>query len=513
MLSTAIVIFRETVEVALILGIVLAATRGLAGRMKWIWGGFAGGVAGAGIVALFTETISAAAHGVGQEFFNAMILFAAAIVIGWTVLWMHTHAREMAARFKKIGQEVVEGRTPHYTLALIICLAMLREGSETVLFIYGMMLSGQTASSIIMGSAVGVTAGIGVGVALYYGLLKLSTRHMFRVTTWLLVALVAGLTAQAAGFLSAAGHFGNLSETVWDSSWLLADNSILGKTLHSLIGYTAHPTEIQLMFYAATLLTLITLLNVTGRKTHRAPATVAAMLLLALTTFTPRDALAIGTISSPNVHEGEMELEYKGSVTFDDNDAKDDDQDHELEAYYGFTDRFKGSVELKFEKGPHEDLSVKAFELGAYFQFFEAGEYWMDSGIKLAYAHAIHDSDADAVEAKLLLEKQTADFVHRANIKVEKEVGSHSENGVETGIDWVSRYLYDKSFEPGIEVRSNFGNSDDSPSYSEQKHYVGPAAYGEFGHGWKYQSAVLFGVSNAAADVAARWMIEYEFAI
>jgi high-affinity iron transporter len=92
MFSTAIIIFRETIEIAMILSVIFAATRGLAGRMLWIAGGLAAGLACAGLVAAFAETISDSLSGLGQEFFNALILFAAAIVIGSTVVWMRTHA-------------------------------------------------------------------------------------------------------------------------------------------------------------------------------------------------------------------------------------------------------------------------------------------------------------------------------------------------------------------------------------------------------------------------------------
>ncbi len=127
MLSTAIVIFREALEIALIVGIILAATHGLQGRMKWILGGMAAGSAGAGLVACFAQTISAAASGMGQEFFNAMILFTAALFIGWTVLWMRSHGRAMTLHFKQVGHDVMAGKLPFYSLSLIIALAILRE--------------------------------------------------------------------------------------------------------------------------------------------------------------------------------------------------------------------------------------------------------------------------------------------------------------------------------------------------------------------------------------------------
>jgi high-affinity iron transporter len=265
MLSTAIIIFREVLEIAMILGVVLAATRGLRGRLYWIIGGFAAGIAGASIVALFAKTISEAASGMGQEFFNAMILFTAALVIGWTALWMRNHAREMVTHFRAVGKDVIEGKLPGISLSVVIGLALLREGSEIVLFIYGMVLSGQSTSSIILGSTIGIFLGIIAGTLLYLGLIKMSAKHMLTVTGWLLILLVAGLSLQGAGYLSAAGYFDNLSTPLWNTSWLLSDDDIIGKALHSLIGYTAKPTLIQILFYVSTMALLLGLIKLTSK--------------------------------------------------------------------------------------------------------------------------------------------------------------------------------------------------------------------------------------------------------
>ncbi len=273
MLSTAIIIFRETLEIAMILGVVLAATRGLAGRTSWIAFGFAAGVGGAGLVALFTSSISNALSGSGQELFNAAILFAAALMIGCTVLWMHKHAREMAAQLRKVGQEVSAGNMPLYSLSLIIGLSLLREGSEIVMFIYGMMLSGQSGASITGGAALGFALGTVAGVMLYYGLLKIPSRHALKVTSWLLILLVAGLMSQCAGYLQAAGYFEDYSSPVWDSSWLLSEESIAGKTLHSLVGYSAYPTPVQIVFYLFTLALIVGLM-----RHHRAKHAVAPIV-------------------------------------------------------------------------------------------------------------------------------------------------------------------------------------------------------------------------------------------
>jgi len=261
MFATAIIVFREALEIAMILGVVLAATRGLPGRTRWVMGGLIGGLLGAGLVAVFAESISAAMAGMGQEMFNAIILFTAALMIGWTVVWIRTHAREMTLHLRTVGYDVRDGKLPFYSLSLIVGLALLREGSEITLFIYGMLASGQPPSSIITGSLTGLVFGTVAGIMLYYGLIKLSARYMLSVTSWLLMLLVAGLTAQGAGYLSAAGYFSTLSAPVWDSSWLLSDTSLAGQALHSLIGYTAQPTMVELLFYFGALLGLLALMR------------------------------------------------------------------------------------------------------------------------------------------------------------------------------------------------------------------------------------------------------------
>src|ERR1700761_1782251 len=181
MLSAAIVIFREAFEIVLIVGIILAATRNVPQRMKAVGLGFGAGLAGAALVAVFTREISEWAQGMGQEIFSAGILFTAAAFIGWTVLWMKKHSREMKAHFTQVGQDVASGKLPYFSLSLIIALAILREGSEIVLFSYGMLASGMSAMTLAGGAVIGLCGGLAVGVAFYKGLIVFPMKHFFRI--------------------------------------------------------------------------------------------------------------------------------------------------------------------------------------------------------------------------------------------------------------------------------------------------------------------------------------------
>ena len=273
MLPTAIIVFREVLEAALIVGIVMAASRGALRRGLWVSGGIAAGVFGAALVAIFAAAIAAAAEGMGQELFDAAILFAAVGMLGWHNVWMSRHGRELAGNATKLGKEVRSGARPLWALAFAVALAVLREGSEVVLFLYGIALAGQGGPLAMgAGGAIGLALGIAAGTAIYWGLVSIPMRLLFKVTSWLVLLLAAGLASQGAAFLMQADLLPALGSNLWDTSFLLSDQSLAGRVLHTLIGYTAQPAGIQLVFYAATLLLIGGLMRVVGTGEQRGAA-------------------------------------------------------------------------------------------------------------------------------------------------------------------------------------------------------------------------------------------------
>jgi high-affinity iron transporter len=272
MLPTAIIVFREVLEAALIVGIVMAASRGAAGRGRWVSGGIAAGVLGACGVAVFAEVIAAAARGMGQELFDAAVLFAAVGMLGWHNVWMSRHGREMAVHATRLGGAVRCGVRPLWALSFAVALAVLREGSEVVLFLYGIALGGDGGPFAMgAGGLIGLVFGVASGTAIYFGLVSIPMRQLFTVTSWLVLLLAAGLASQGAAFLMQADLLPALGNT-WDTSFLLSDQSLLGKVLHTLIGYTAQPAGIQLVFYAATLLIIGGLMRLAGAGERTPPA-------------------------------------------------------------------------------------------------------------------------------------------------------------------------------------------------------------------------------------------------
>lgn len=275
MLGALIIVFREVIEAGLIIGIVMAATRGVAGRGRWINIGIGAGVLGACVVAMFAGAISQMFEGSGQELFNASVLGIAVAMLMWHNAWMARHGREIAAEMRSIGAAVSEGAKPLTALAIVVGLAVLREGSEVVLFLYGIMASGTAVSSLLLGGVLGIAAGAAFTGLTYVGLLAIPTRYIFSVTSWLIALLAAGMAAQSVQFLNNAGIAEVLGRTVWDTSWILSEGSLLGRLLHTLIGYTERPTELQLVVYIGTLFAMFLLMRL-ARYSPRQPMPAAA---------------------------------------------------------------------------------------------------------------------------------------------------------------------------------------------------------------------------------------------
>ena len=265
MFATLIIVFREMIEAGLVVGIVLAATRHVEHRGWWVISGIVGGVVGACTVAAFASSIANLMEGTGQELFNAAVMTIAVLMLTWHNVWMAREGRHIAMEMKSLGTDVSHGKRSLTALAIVVGIAVLREGSEVVLFLYGIALSGgDSTASMILGGGLGLVLGAAISAMMYFGLLRIPTHRLFAVTSWLIALLAAGMASQATVFLQQAGWVNILSQTIWDTSHILSDGSMLGKALHTLVGYTDRPTGIQMIVYAATLTIIFTLMRLFG---------------------------------------------------------------------------------------------------------------------------------------------------------------------------------------------------------------------------------------------------------
>lgn len=269
MLASLLIVFREVLEAGLIVGIVLAATEGLAGRAVYIAGGIAAGVLGASALAACAGALSGLFQGNGQEVFTATVLIIAVFMLGWHNLWMASHGREIARQMKDFGHDVAAGRKSLPALGVVVAIAVLREGSEVVLFLYGIAASTQSGPvPMIIGGAGGVALGVVLSWMIYRGLVLIPLHRLFTVTGVLIAVLAAGLAGQAAAILAEANYIPAWGWQLWDTSWIISSGSLLGRALQALVGYSDRPLGIQL---AAWLATLIILLTARRLLDHRPP--------------------------------------------------------------------------------------------------------------------------------------------------------------------------------------------------------------------------------------------------
>jgi high-affinity iron transporter len=269
-LGALIIVFREVLEAGLIVGIVFAVTQSIPLRLPYILGGLLVGLLGASIVAAFAGALASLMQGNGQEVFNAGILALAVVMLTWHNVWMAKHGREMAQDLQAIGEQIRDGSKTLFALAIVVAVAVLREGSEIVLFLYGIVISQKTTGvGLLTGGMIGLLLGAGVSYVTFRGLIAIPMRHLFRVTTILISFLAAGMAVQAVAFLEQADLATKLSDTVWNTSAFVSDDSLIGRILHTLLGYTDRPTQLQLIVYIVTLAVIFGLMRIVSPPPKR----------------------------------------------------------------------------------------------------------------------------------------------------------------------------------------------------------------------------------------------------
>ena len=153
---------------------------------------------------------------------------------------------------------------------IVIALAVLREGSETVLFLYSLATSSEDGLRTTIGGGLsGLAVGSLVGVLLYAGLLRIPLRWFFSITGVLVMLLTASITSQAARFLIQADLLPSYGSPLWDTSDTLSQTSPLGLLLHGLIGYEAQPAGTQIISYVIVLLAIAAGMYWAASRKHR----------------------------------------------------------------------------------------------------------------------------------------------------------------------------------------------------------------------------------------------------
>jgi len=251
MIAALLIILREGLEAALIVGIVLGVLRKL-GRMdrsKPVWIGVVAAVVASIIAGLALNALGVAFEGRGEEIFEGAAMLLAAGVLTWMIFWMQRQGRNVQAELESdVRQAVTVGSTRAlFSLAFV---AVLREGIETVLFLTAAAFSATPVEALV-GGALGLTIAVVLGWLMFAAGKRLDVRAFFRVTSVLLIFFAAGLLAHGVHELQEAALLPTLVEHVWDVNFILDEDSIVGAFLKALLGYNGNPSLFEVISYVA----------------------------------------------------------------------------------------------------------------------------------------------------------------------------------------------------------------------------------------------------------------------
>ncbi|MGF6759230.1 FTR1 family iron permease [Paraburkholderia sp. GAS42] len=249
------IVWRESVEALLVVGILYAwlkngdesARRGL----PYLWAGVAAGVLAAIALAAalvgFTEVLS----GDAQDYFQTAMVLIACVLIVQMVLWMKQHGRTLKRDMEQSLQKSTQDAN-WWGVAVLVALAIAREGSETVIFLYGLGFgqSGHVDASQYLAVVIGLALAFLTFWLLQIGGRIFSWRLFFRVTEIMLLFLGAGLFQTGIDKLIDKEILPTLVDQVWNTSAILDDASTFGSLVATLTGYRAHPALMNLVAYA-----------------------------------------------------------------------------------------------------------------------------------------------------------------------------------------------------------------------------------------------------------------------
>ena len=249
------IVWRESIEAILVVGILYAwiRERGDAGiGLRHLFGGVALGISLAALLALAILSVQTQLAGTALDAFQVAIVFIAAGLIVQMVFWMRRHSRQLKHKLEAGLQRAAAGRSG-WAAALLAAVAVAREGSETVLFLYGLAMerSGSELGSMFAGALAGLMLALASAWLFEKARRFVSWRAFFKITEALLLLLGAALIAGGVEKLIALQWLPALIETLWDTSFVLDEASALGSLLAAFAGYRAQPSLLLAICYGA----------------------------------------------------------------------------------------------------------------------------------------------------------------------------------------------------------------------------------------------------------------------
>jgi high-affinity iron transporter len=253
MIATFIISWRETIEAALLVGILLVYLKkiGQSRHFKYVYAGVGFGIAASLLFAWLSNKASFLFEGIGEDILNAGILLLAVIMLTYMVIWMAESAKNIKGEIhQKVNQAIEQQKL--LALTFLAFSGVFREGIEMVLFLWGIFIQNQQAATItlsLLSGLSGMALAILVAWLFFKGFGHIDMKLFFQATGAILLFMSAGMLITAIGKLESAGLIPALRMQIWNSSWILDDRTLLGHLLSGFLGYRAKPSLMEVLAY------------------------------------------------------------------------------------------------------------------------------------------------------------------------------------------------------------------------------------------------------------------------
>lgn len=264
MLASILITFRETLEAALVVGIVLTflTKTNLNIFKKFVWRGVGIGVGLAVIIAFLLEAFFGGFEGKSEQIFEGVLMFTTVGFLTWMIMWVHKQ-KDVAKKLKeKVALHAKEG----YGLGIVVLVAssVFREGVETALYLKASSIAG--ASNQLIGAALGIVAALVLGYALFRWAIKINISMVFNITSVFLLLFAAGLLAHGVHEFQEAGLLPIFSfDPLFNLSHILDHTSTFGSLLRVIFGYTSKPTSLELVSYCSYIAVILWVQKLTSK--------------------------------------------------------------------------------------------------------------------------------------------------------------------------------------------------------------------------------------------------------
>ncbi len=250
MLSSLLITLREGLEAALIIGIILAYLVRTDNRrgVKPVWLGTSLAVVVSLIVGATIYLLAGEFSGRAEEIFGGLAMFLAVGVLTWMIFWMRQQAVDIKSHLHAQVKSVLNSGSS-LGLVVLAFVVVVREGIETVLFLFAATRVAESPGLFAAGGFLGLAIAVVIGYSIYKGSSRLNLRTFFNVTSLVLIAFAAGLLAYGIHEFIEAGIIPPLVDPVWDINHILSEKSTFGLFLKAILGYNGNPSLVEVIAY------------------------------------------------------------------------------------------------------------------------------------------------------------------------------------------------------------------------------------------------------------------------